>query len=64
MPVIDKIVALLDNLNSEELDQMPPARRRKFSELCWHWHKLAERRQQQQPKAGVLSDLKRGNRSE
>jgi hypothetical protein len=31
---------------------------RQFSELCWHWHSLAERRLKEQPKPGVLSDLK------
>jgi hypothetical protein len=45
--IVDKITALLDGLNSEELDRLPPARRRKFSELCYHWHQLAERRQEQ-----------------
>jgi hypothetical protein len=42
--IIDKITALLDTLNSEELDRLSPARRQRFSELCHHWHKLAERR--------------------
>jgi hypothetical protein len=62
--LIDKVVALLDNLNSEELDKLPPARRRKFSELCYHWHRLAEVRLKGQPKAGILADLKDGKRSE
>jgi hypothetical protein len=63
--MIDKITALLDGLDSMELDRLPPARRQKFSELCYHWHKLAERRQEpEQPRSGVLSDLRRGQRQE
>jgi hypothetical protein len=62
--MIEKAIAFLDNLTLEELDRLPPARRQKFSELCYHWHKLAERRLEQQPKSGVLSDLRRGQRQE
>jgi hypothetical protein len=61
--IIDKITALLDGLNSEELERLPPARRQKFSELFYHWHKLAER-SPKEPKAGVLSRLKDGERPE
>jgi hypothetical protein len=54
--MIEKLLALLDTLNSAELDKLPPAHLRRFSELCRHWHKLAERRPQpQQPKAGAES---------
>jgi hypothetical protein len=72
--LVEKVIAFLDNLNSEELDRLSPARRQKFSELCHHWHKLAERRRADQivkdakaalePKSGVLRDLKRGQRIE
>jgi hypothetical protein len=62
--VIDKIVALLDGLDSTELDRMPPARQRKFAELCRHWMQLAERRLEKKPKSGVLADLRRGHRQE
>ena len=61
--LIDKAIAFLDNLTLDELDRLPPARRQKFSELCYHWHQLAERRREA-PKDGVLSRLKSGERSE
>lgn len=60
----DRIIAFLDGLNSEELERLPPARLRRFSELCFHWHQLAERRLKGEPKTGVLSRLKNGERSE
>jgi hypothetical protein len=64
--MIEKVMAFLDNLNSEELDRLPPARRRKFAALCHHWWQLAERRQepQQQQQSGILLDLSRGQRQE
>jgi hypothetical protein len=66
--IVDKITALLDGLSSEELDRLPPARLRQFSELCWHWHSLAERRlRPKEPKpasVGVLSALRNGERGD
>jgi hypothetical protein len=72
--VIQKITALLEGLSGEDLDKATPLQRQQFSELCRHWHLLAERRLADQivedaksalePKSGVLSALKRGQRSE
>jgi hypothetical protein len=72
--MIEKTIAFLDNLSLEELDRLAPARRQKFSELCRHWHQLAERRRADrivadakaalEPKSGILADLKAGRRSE
>jgi hypothetical protein len=62
--MIDRIVALLDGLDSTELDRLPPARQRKFAELCRHWQQVVERRLEKQPKSGILSDLRRGHRQE
>jgi hypothetical protein len=72
--MIEKVIAFLDNLSSEDLDRLSPARRQKFSELCHHWHQLAERRRADriveeakaalEPKSGILSDLKQGKRCE
>ena len=57
--IADRIIAFLDGLNSEELDRMPPARLRQFSELCRHWHQLAELRLEKQSQSGVLGQLRR-----
>jgi hypothetical protein len=42
---------------------MPPAERGRFSDLCRHWHQLAEKPLQPQQKSGVLDLLGRGERS-
>jgi hypothetical protein len=63
MSVIEKTVALLDALTLRDVQALPPARRRQFADMCKHWADLAERRSEP-PKAGVLSDLKRGYRYE
>jgi hypothetical protein len=60
--MIEKTIAFLDNLNSEELDKLPPAHLRRFAALCHHWWQLAEHRQKE-PRAGILADLKQGKRS-
>jgi hypothetical protein len=73
--MIVKITALLEGLSGEDLDKATPLQRQQFSELCRHWHLQAERRLGDQivsdaktaleePKSGVLLDLKRGQRSE
>jgi hypothetical protein len=41
MPIIAKIVALLDNLNLDDLDALPPIRREIFRQRCQHWANLA-----------------------
>jgi hypothetical protein len=61
--ILDKVTALLAGLDAAELDRLPPARRQRFAELCHHWAQLAERRREE-PKSGVLSDLRRGQRQE
>jgi hypothetical protein len=61
--IADKIAALLDGLSREDLDRLPPARRQKFAALCHHWAQLAER-PPKEPKAGILSSLKNGDRAE
>ncbi|HEX5998952.1 MAG TPA: hypothetical protein VFZ16_06105 [Hyphomicrobiaceae bacterium] len=63
MSVIEKTVALLDALTISDLESLPPARRRRFADVCKHWADLAEPRPEP-PKAGILSDLKRGYRYE
>lgn len=61
--MIEKTIAFLDGLSREDLDRLPPARRQKFAALCHHWAKLAER-PPKEPKTGVLSALKNGDRGE
>jgi hypothetical protein len=62
MSVIEKTVALLDALTVTDVQALPPAQRRRFADICKHWAALADRADA--PKAGVLSDLKRGARYE
>jgi hypothetical protein len=63
--IIDKIVGLLNTLDSGELDRLPPARLQQFAALCRHWHALAEKRlKDQQDKSGVLPALKKTPRDE
>jgi hypothetical protein len=62
--VIERAIAFLEAATLDDLDALPPARQRKFSELCRHWHQTVERRLNP-PKPGVLRDLKdSGTRSE
>ncbi|HWE21738.1 MAG TPA: hypothetical protein VG758_31935 [Hyphomicrobiaceae bacterium] len=63
MSVIEKTVALLDALTPTDVQALPPAQRRRFADICKHWAQLAEPRAEP-PKAGILSDLKRGMRCE
>ncbi|MBO0765367.1 MAG: hypothetical protein J2P50_12365 [Hyphomicrobiaceae bacterium] len=62
MSLIEKAVALLDVLTITDVEALPPARRRRFADMCKHWAALADHADA--PKVGVLSDLKRGARYE
>ncbi len=62
--VAARIAALLDGLTPAQLDLLPPVERRRFAELCRHWHKLADKPAAAAPKAGILSDLRNGLRPE
>ena len=62
MMIAEKVLALLDGLDSAELDRMRPADRRKLAALCHHWWQLAEHRDKQRA-AGVLSKLADGERA-
>jgi hypothetical protein len=59
-----KISALLNGLTTDQLNELSPVERRKFAEICFHWFQLADRPRKVEPGAGVLSDLRRGLRSE
>ena len=64
MCVAARIAALVDGLTLVQLDLLPPVERRRFAELCHHWHKLADKPAAVAPKAGILSDLRDGLRPE
>jgi hypothetical protein len=65
MSVADKIAALFHALTREEVDAMPPAARRRFADTCRHWANFADiRPSQDDPKSGVLADLRRGFRND
>jgi hypothetical protein len=63
MLVADKIAALFGVLTRQEVDEMPPARRERFAQLCEHWANFA-RMQPEAPKAGVLVELRARRRDE
>jgi hypothetical protein len=63
MSVAEKAAALLEAITPTELDALPPAARQRFAALCLRIAELAEPRADA-PKAGVLSDLRRGARAE
>jgi hypothetical protein len=67
MPIdlTDKIVALFAALSNEDIDALPLVQRRRLAEQCRHVAERAEGgKPGRQPRAGVLGDLKRGERSE
>jgi hypothetical protein len=59
--MVDRILAMLNALDGSELERLRPVDRRKFAALCHHWWQLAEKRET--PKAGILADLKQGERA-
>ena len=53
--IADKIVALLASLSDEDIQALPQAERRRLADQCRHVTSRAER---QEPKAGVLAQLR------
>jgi hypothetical protein len=65
MSVVEKTIALLGGLSPAEVQGLPPARRRRFADMCRHWADLAEpRAYETAPKSGVLLDLQTRRRDE
>jgi hypothetical protein len=65
MSVVEKTIALLGGLNPADVQRLPPARRRRFADMCRHWADLAEPRPYETtPKSGVLFDLQSRRRDE
>ena len=58
-----KLLALLDSLSQEEIDALPPAHRQRLGALLTYWGNRCDP-PKQEPKAGVLCDLRRGERGE
>ena len=58
MALIHEIQRQLESLKPSDLDQLAPVERRRLADLLRHWAKVAER---DEPKGGVLRDLKDGN---
>jgi hypothetical protein len=63
MPAVEKIAALFEQLQREDIDALPPARRERFAALCEHWANFARLRPDA-PKAGVLVELQARRRDE
>jgi hypothetical protein len=63
MTVLAKAAALLSAADPADLDAMPPAEQRRFADLMWQWQRLAERRLQKTPNAGVRAQLANGERA-
>jgi hypothetical protein len=63
MSVADKIAALFAALTRQEVDEMPPAYRERFAQLCEHWAHFARLRPDA-PKTGVLVELRSRRRDE
>jgi hypothetical protein len=61
--VLDTIVGLFASLQPDALDDLPPAQRERFGQICRHWAEVAEKPPPPRPKAGVLSLLSRGDRA-
>jgi hypothetical protein len=59
--ITDKIVALLVSLSPADIEDLPPAERRRLADHCRHAADLAEPKGAG-PKAGILVDLRGGGR--
>jgi hypothetical protein len=61
--MIARMLALFEALTAADLDQARLVDLERFAALCRHWAALADLARSG-PKAGVLGDLKNGDRSE
>ena len=59
MPLARHVAALLEALRREDFEALPPAERERFAHQCERCADLARRRANE-PKEGVLADLKSG----
>ena len=63
MTIATKVAALLGTIRKEDVEALPPVERRRFADLCRHVARLAEPQSVRQS-AGVLYELKAGNRDD
>ena len=63
IPHADKIVALLANLNPDDIQALPPAERRRFADWCRRAADLADP-PAPPPRDGILSHLRSGARAD
>jgi hypothetical protein len=61
MTIATKVAALLVTIRRQDVEALTPVERRRFADLCRYVARLAEP-QSAPPKAGVLYDLKAGQR--
>lgn len=62
MSIAEKALALLTVIRPEDVQALPPAKRQQFTQACRHLADIAEPKPPP-PKAGVLADLRNGNRA-
>lgn len=61
MSVAEKVVALLEFLNEEQIQAEPPATRQRLAQLCRHVATIAEPSTRiLGPKTGILNELRNG----
>jgi hypothetical protein len=61
--LVTKVLALLENLTTADLAQLPPAERRRLADRCRYVADLAEPPRRGAGRAGVLAALGDGERS-
>jgi hypothetical protein len=57
LTVVDHAEAALERLTLQDIADLPPARRRKLADLCWHWFQLADGHRYRVVETGKLADL-------
>jgi hypothetical protein len=62
--IIEKVDALLSSVTRADIEHLAPAQRRRLAAVLRHIANLADPPKQEQPKSGVLADLRRGVRAE
>jgi hypothetical protein len=55
-----KIAALFAAMETKDLDEMSPAERRRFADVCRHWAAVAARGEKDAPRAGFIAELADG----